>query len=108
MVIERRQETYPLADAPPPRYAVESDDEDEYNPLSPPSGSDQPPEVKVEFKSIYDIPSKRPLIFASAEAGLSWAKIVNFGQQQAGIYANNLPVQIHSLLVRVLKLTPCR
>ncbi|KAF8559472.1 hypothetical protein OG21DRAFT_1453959 [Imleria badia] len=85
-------EPYPLADAPPPRYAVESDDEDEYNPLSAPTGSDQPPEVTVEFKSIYDIPSKRPLVFASGEAGVSWAKIVNLGEQQAGIYVNNLPV----------------
>lgn len=108
MVIEQRQEAYPLADAPPPRYAVESDDEDEYDPLSPPSRSDQPPEVKVEFKSIYDIPSKRPLVFASAEAGLSWAKIVNLGEQQAGIYVNKLPVRIHSLLLRAVKLTPCR
>jgi hypothetical protein len=90
---EQRQEPYPLADAPPPRYAVESDDEDEYNPLSPPTGSDQLPEVKVEFKSIYDIPSKRSLVFASGEAaGVSWAKIVNLGEQQAGIYVNKLPV----------------
>ncbi|KAG8221589.1 hypothetical protein J3R82DRAFT_1833 [Butyriboletus roseoflavus] len=86
MVTEQRQESYPLADAPPPRYAVESDDEDEYNPLpvalSPPTGSDQPPEVKVEFKSIYGIPSKRPLVFASGEAGVgllfrpSWTSAV--------------------------------
>ncbi|KAI9570883.1 hypothetical protein HD554DRAFT_280065 [Boletus coccyginus] len=83
---------YPLADAPPPRYAVESDDEDEYNPLSPSPGSDQLPEVKVEFKSIYDIPSERALVFVSGEAGVSWAKIVNLGEQQAGIYVNKLPV----------------
>ncbi|KAF8443708.1 hypothetical protein L210DRAFT_3090432 [Boletus edulis BED1] len=86
-------EPYPLADAPPPRYAVESDDEDEYNPLSAPTRSDQPPaEISVEFKSIYDIPSKRPLVFASGEAGVSWAKIVNLGEQQAGIYVNKLQV----------------
>lgn len=77
---------------------MESDDEDEYNPL-PSSGSDQPPEVKVEFKSIYDIPSTRPLVFASAEAGVSWARTIDkFGEQQAGIYVNNLPVRIPSLL----------
>ncbi|KAG6376617.1 hypothetical protein JVT61DRAFT_1600 [Boletus reticuloceps] len=86
-------EPYPLADAPPPRYAVESDDEDEYNPLSPPTRSDQSPaEISVEFKSIYDIPSKKPLVFASGEAGVSWAKIVNLGEQQAGIYVNKLQV----------------
>ncbi|KAF8128367.1 hypothetical protein EV363DRAFT_422945 [Boletus edulis] len=86
-------EPYPLADAPPPRYAVESDDEDEYNPLSAPTRSDQPPaEISVEFKSIYDIPSKRPLVFASGEAGVSWAKIVNLGEQQVGIYVNKLQV----------------
>jgi hypothetical protein len=85
---------------------VESDDEDEYNPLSPPTGSDQLPEVKVEFKSIYDIPSKRSLVFASGEAaGVSWAKIVNLGEQQAGIYVNKLPVRIHSLHLCVIKLT---
>ena len=83
MVTEQRQEPHPLAD--------------EYNPLSSPTGSNQPPEVKVEFKSIYEIPSKRPLVFASGEAGVSWAKIVDkFGEQKAGIYVNNLPVQIHS------------
>ncbi|KAH0828610.1 hypothetical protein J3R83DRAFT_2940 [Lanmaoa asiatica] len=92
MGTKQRQEAYPLADAPPPRYAVESDDEDEHNPLSPPTrtGSDQPPEVKVEFKSIYDIPSNRALVFASGEAGVSWAKIINLGEQQAGIYVNRL------------------
>jgi hypothetical protein len=73
---------------------VESDDEDEYNPLPPPAGSDKALEVKVEFKSIHDIPSKRPLVFASSEAGLSWAKIVDvdLGAQRAGIYVNKLPV----------------
>jgi len=86
---------------------VESDDEDEYNPLSPPTGSDQPPEVKVEFKSIYDIPSERALVFVSGEAGVSWAKIVNLGEQQAGIYVNELPVRIHSLHLCVVKLTLC-
>ncbi|KAG9311324.1 hypothetical protein JVU11DRAFT_8422 [Chiua virens] len=85
-------EVYPLVDAPPPRYAVESDDEDEYNPLSPRTGSAQPSEVKVEFKSIYDIPSKKPFVFVSREAGVSWARIVNLGEQQAGIYVNSFPV----------------
>ena len=95
MLADQRQEAYdPLSDVPPPRYAVESDDEDEYSPSSRlSSGSEQPPEVKVEFKSICEIPSGRPLIFASGEAGMAWAKIVNLGEQQAGIYVNNLPVR---------------
>ncbi|KAF9244272.1 hypothetical protein BU15DRAFT_42335, partial [Melanogaster broomeanus] len=86
------QELDPLADAVPPRYAVESDDEDEYNPLSSKTGSDQCPGVNVEFKSIYQIPSRRPLVVVSGEAGANWARIANLGEQQVGIYVNNLLV----------------
>jgi len=83
----------PLADAPPPRYAVESDDEDEYNTASSLStGSEQPSKVNVEVKTTYDIPRRRPLIFASGEAGASWAKITNLSERSAGIYVNDLLV----------------
>ncbi|KIJ12715.1 hypothetical protein PAXINDRAFT_171028 [Paxillus involutus ATCC 200175] len=82
----------PLADVAPPRYAVESDDEDEYNPLSLKTAPHRPPDVNVEFKSICEIPSKRPLVVVSGEAGANWARVANLGEQRVGIYVNDLPV----------------
>ncbi|KIJ60723.1 hypothetical protein HYDPIDRAFT_160371 [Hydnomerulius pinastri MD-312] len=85
-------EVDPLADAAPPRYAVESDDEDEYNPVSPKTASDQTPDVTVEFKSIYAIPSKLPLVLASGEAGAVWARGANLGQEMVGLFVNKIQV----------------
>ncbi|KAF9219303.1 hypothetical protein BS17DRAFT_741021 [Gyrodon lividus] len=85
-------EVDPLADAAPPRYTIESDDEDEYNPLSSQTASNQPFDVNVEFKFVYEIPSKCPLVMVFGGAGVSWARVANLGEQQAGIYVNNLAV----------------
>ncbi|KIK80654.1 hypothetical protein PAXRUDRAFT_833399 [Paxillus rubicundulus Ve08.2h10] len=82
----------PLADVGPPRYAVESDDEDEYHPLSLKTVSHRPPHVNVEFRSICEVPSKRPLVVVSGEAGTNWARVANLGEQRVGICVNNLPV----------------
>ncbi|KAF5342752.1 hypothetical protein D9757_014510 [Collybiopsis confluens] len=79
----------PLADAPPPRYAVESDEEDEYNPFQQPAdGKWSPPEIKI----VGEIPANRPLILASGHAGKYWAKGCQLGEQIGGVYVDKIQV----------------
>ncbi|KAF5366242.1 hypothetical protein D9758_005744 [Tetrapyrgos nigripes] len=81
----------PLADTVPPRYAVESDEEDEYNPLEPKTAESEPvttPEIKLAGS----IPKDRPLIFASGDAGKYWAKGIKLGEQAGSIYVNKIQV----------------
>ena len=80
----------------PPRYAVESDEEDEYNPLETPSKSE--PVVDWEIKLIGDIPKGRPLVVASGDAGKYWARGADLGEQTAGVYVNTVAVRSHSFM----------
>ncbi|KAG6331223.1 hypothetical protein ID866_7867 [Astraeus odoratus] len=87
-------EVDPLADTAPPRYAIESDDEDEYNPLSPSKPAAYQPPADVDVKFIGQFPSGRPLIFVSGDAGLVWGRGAALGMQQGGIYVNNKQVGV--------------
>ncbi|KAL4063707.1 hypothetical protein V8B97DRAFT_2053957 [Scleroderma yunnanense] len=80
----------PLADTVPPRYAIESDDEDEYNPQ--PQHPTQTPTTDIKF--IGKFPSGLPLVFASGDAGESWARGAKLGPPQGGIYVDNEQVGI--------------
>ncbi|KAH7884615.1 hypothetical protein F5I97DRAFT_1477972 [Phlebopus sp. FC_14] len=82
----------PLADTAPPRYAVESDDEDEFNPQSSKLVAYQPPDVNVEFISDVEIPPRNSLVFASGEAGAAWARSAKLGEQRAGFFVDKLQV----------------
>ncbi|PPR07881.1 hypothetical protein CVT24_005618 [Panaeolus cyanescens] len=79
----------PLQESVPPRYAIESDEEeDEFNPLSIASSAAKakaPPEIKIigEFKPGAD------LIFASSEAGKVWGTGADLGEQIGAAYVNN-------------------
>lgn len=83
--------TDPLADGPPPRHALESDDEDEENALS----SDQPSsdeQATVEITGT-DIPQNLPLIVVSEVAGAYWSKGSTFlGEQIGAILVNSIQV----------------
>ncbi|KAJ3839476.1 hypothetical protein F5878DRAFT_616356 [Lentinula raphanica] len=81
----------PLADNAPPRYAIESDEEDEYNPLqeSSPAGALSPlPDIKL----VGDISLDRPLILASGNAGKYWAKGCSLGEQTGAVYVDETQV----------------
>lgn len=79
----------PLADALPPRYAIESDDEDEYNPLTT-QRADEGPIVNVKIES--QITAGCPLVIASGPAGNFWADGADLGEQQGAIFINNIQV----------------
>ncbi|KAG2038008.1 hypothetical protein BDR03DRAFT_919064 [Suillus americanus] len=79
----------PLADALPPRYAIESDDEDEYNPLTT-ERADQVPIVNVKIEGQFT--TGYPLVIASGPAGDFWANGANLGEQQGAIFVNNIQV----------------
>ncbi|KAF9788421.1 hypothetical protein BJ322DRAFT_1018988 [Thelephora terrestris] len=79
-------DTDPLADVGPPRYAVESDDEDEYNPLSP---TRPPPKHDLDFEFINTGKvTAKTLVFASLEAGRIWAKGASLGEQLGTVAIN--------------------
>lgn len=79
----------PLADALPPRYAIESDDEDEYNPLTT-QRADEGPNVNIKIES--QITAGCPLVIASGLAGNFWADGADLGEQQGAIFVNNTQV----------------
>ncbi|KAG2340604.1 hypothetical protein BDR05DRAFT_915633 [Suillus weaverae] len=79
----------PLADALPPRYAIESDDEDEYNPLTT-QRADQVPIVNIKIEGQFT--TGCPLVIASGPAGDFWADGADLGEQQGAIFVNNIQV----------------
>jgi len=80
----------PLADALPPRYAFESDDEDEYNPLPTRQPADAVPVVHIIFEGQFT--TGNPLVIVSGPAGKFWADGANLGEQQGAIFVNNVQV----------------
>ncbi|TFK37065.1 hypothetical protein BDQ12DRAFT_685759 [Crucibulum laeve] len=83
-------DTDPLADTVPPRYAIESDEEeDEVNPLHL-SRNDN--ESQVEVKFIGDVPSERNLIIATGDAGKVWARGASLGEQTGAVMVNGVQI----------------
>ncbi|KAK7062569.1 hypothetical protein VNI00_000057 [Paramarasmius palmivorus] len=81
----------PLSDAGPSRYAVESDEEDEYNPLQTGSSKSEEP-VEFQIKVVGQSPKSRPLVVAFGDAGKYWAKGAELGEQTGAIMVNNVQV----------------
>ncbi|KIY66337.1 hypothetical protein CYLTODRAFT_377937 [Cylindrobasidium torrendii FP15055 ss-10] len=79
----------PLEDTVPPRYAVESDEEDEYNPLASASVEDK---TELEVKIVGEIPTGKPLVVASEISGRCWARGADLGEQLGGVYVNQICV----------------
>ncbi|KAF8955389.1 hypothetical protein BDZ97DRAFT_1907691 [Flammula alnicola] len=81
----------PLSDTVPPRYAIESDEEeDEVNPLG--VKSPQPEDVKIEVKILGGITPGKCLAIASGDAGNFWAKGADLGEQTASVLVNGVQV----------------
>ncbi|KAK1220111.1 hypothetical protein PQX77_017150 [Marasmius sp. AFHP31] len=81
----------PLADSGPSRYAVESDEEDEYNPLE-----QRNPQLnaqdKFELKIAGSISQGSPLLAVFGDAGRYWAKGANLGEQHGAVFVNDIQV----------------
>jgi hypothetical protein len=79
----------PLAESLPPRYAIESDDEDEFNPLN----QNKPPaEPEIQVKITGNIPRNVNLIVASGIAGRTWARAVTTEEHSGQVTVNGVQV----------------
>ncbi|KAF7303713.1 Membrane-bound transcription factor site-2 protease-like [Mycena indigotica] len=77
----------PLADTVPPRHAIESDDEDEYNPLETLHGKPKSFDIKLAGFS----PSNE-LIVATGSVAEIWARGADLGEQIGSVFVHELEV----------------
>lgn len=94
--------TNPLSDAHPPRYAYESDDEDEFDAPSEdvPNPTSTPEPLDFKLRSMGTLTPHESLIIASGDAGKAWVEGAELGEQQGGIYVNDIQV-------RAVQIPPC-
>ncbi|KAK2460005.1 hypothetical protein APHAL10511_008011 [Amanita phalloides] len=79
----------PLSDNAPPRYAIESDEEeDEYNPLNLSTLSSPSLSVKI----LGSLPKEKELIIATGDGGKFWAKGAHLGEQKGTVQVNKVDV----------------
>ncbi|KAJ7131691.1 hypothetical protein C8R43DRAFT_1024300 [Mycena crocata] len=81
----------PLADTVPPRHAVESDEEeDEYNPLQPPTSHAAPIDVQLvgDLKSV----PVSGLLVATGDVGKYWARGADLGEQIGAVMVDKIQV----------------
>ena len=82
-------DTDPLADAPPPRYTLESDSEDEHP--SPPSLSSAPPKPHtITLRGA--LPPNLPLLLASGAPSGPWASGASLGEQTGAFFVDAIQV----------------
>ncbi|KAI0029910.1 hypothetical protein K488DRAFT_79910 [Vararia minispora EC-137] len=81
----------PLSDTSAPRYALESDDEDEINPL-PRGDRGVQRAAKFEIKASVSSQPCATLIVASGNAGKFWARGAHLGEQGGSVFANDVTV----------------
>ena len=89
----------PLADAPPSRYAFESDDEDEedrfdFQHPSPAEMRRAKEQVTVTFSPDERPTTGLPMIFANGPAGAAWARGASLGEACGRIMANRRTVSV--------------
>ena len=74
----------------PPRYAIESDDEDEFNPLPNNKLPLAEPEIKVEITG--NIPQNVNLIVVAGSAGQTWARGAKLTERSGQVSVNGVQV----------------
>lgn len=87
------QDTDPLQDTVPPRYAIESDEEeDEFNPLSHGKVVREPLTINIKGVGPFEVVGN-DLIIASGDAGKYWAQGASLEQQRGGVFVNEIQVR---------------
>lgn len=81
-----------MADTVPPRYAYESDEEDESADLPAPSSDKHISDVNIILDEKIDAGEGKVLIIASGEVGALWARGVKLGQQAGQVSVNKKAV----------------
>lgn len=71
----------------PPRHAIESDDEDEFNPLR-----HEEPTPELDIKLVGDLPAQRSLVVATGDPGAFWARGADLGEQTGAVAVNGVQV----------------
>lgn len=100
-----RQDVDPLADTLPPRYAYESDDEDENDLADLSSGTDQhTPGIEITIlPPLKEDEKKREeggvLIIASGAVGAIWARGAALGEQVGQVNVNKRAVRPLSSII---------
>ncbi|KAF9479796.1 hypothetical protein BDN70DRAFT_878332 [Pholiota conissans] len=80
----------PLADTVPPRYNVESDDEeDEVRPLSVAPAAAM---LQIDISIKGDIPTGKGLLVATGDVARRWARGADLGEQSAVVYVNKVQI----------------
>ncbi|VDB88462.1 unnamed protein product [Peniophora sp. CBMAI 1063] len=79
----------PLADTTAPRYAIESDDEDELNPQLP---SQAKRVVDIDVKCDPAPDTSLPLVIATGDAGKVWAAGAPLKEQVGAVFVNGVTV----------------
>ncbi|KDQ52931.1 hypothetical protein JAAARDRAFT_162445 [Jaapia argillacea MUCL 33604] len=78
----------PLSDTVPSRYAVESDEEDEFNPLVPQRPAKQATTISIQLQG--NVSQSGPVIIAIGDAGNSWACGALLGEPSGVVTVNGL------------------
>ncbi|KAI0290932.1 hypothetical protein B0F90DRAFT_464266 [Multifurca ochricompacta] len=83
-----------LHDTSAPRYAYESDEEDQLNPLS--SGCEQKTaRVSISIKGLaHSQGTAKAVVIASGQAGNAWARGAQLGEQRAAVLVDNIIVAL--------------
>ncbi|KAJ7595898.1 hypothetical protein C8J56DRAFT_713154, partial [Mycena floridula] len=79
----------PLADSVPPRHALESDEEDEYNPLKKEETATPAVAVRIVGENLK---KGTGLVVTTADAGKYWSRGANLGEQWGAVYVNDIQV----------------
>ena len=74
----------------PPRYAIESDDEDEFNPL--PHHHPLSSEPQIQVKPTGNISQNANLVIATGLAGKTWARGAQLAEQSGEVTVNGVQV----------------
>jgi len=73
----------------PPRYAIESDDEDEFNPLHE---RRLPAETEIQVVITGNVPQKTNLVVAAGTLGNAWARGAKLAEQSGQVTVNGVQV----------------
>lgn len=88
------QEVDPLADTVPPRYAYESDEEDEVEELPASNSEKTAADVNIITGEKVETVEGKTLIIVNGEVGALWARGAKLGQQVGQVSVNKRAVRI--------------
>ncbi|KXN82920.1 hypothetical protein AN958_02003 [Leucoagaricus sp. SymC.cos] len=83
--------TTTTTDSNPPRHAIESDSEDEYNPLHASEKHSEQPKLEIKFLGD-QVEPRNTLIVATGDPGAFWARGADLGEQTGAVAASGVQI----------------